>query len=236
MKKNIIILHGWGAQSQSFFEVKTLLEKEGYTVEVPDLPGFGKNAIKKESLTFADYVTYVHDYIKQRANQVIIIGHSFGGRIAIKLAALYPELIYKLILTGSSGIQHPLPSVKKRFVYGLTKIFGPLTRVLGLYTFIRKYIYYAIGEMDYYQAGSLTKTFKNVYQVSISQDLPKITSPTLLIWGGKDYIIPIADADYMKSNIKHSQLIIVPGGSHKLPYDMPHIFVESILPFLSHDK
>lgn len=240
MKDPILILHGWGrfpAGQHRFNEVKLLLERRGYTVFTPDLPGFGSNPLKKEELFFDDYLKFVKKFIEEnKVRKVVLLGHSFGGRIAIAFSARYPQLVSKLILVSPSGIPHPLPSMRKKAVFILTKIIKPffsLPVVSNFYTLFRKLVYYALGEMDYYKAGNLSKTFKNIYQVSIIEDLPKVKAPTLLVWGANDTFVPVADGMVMHEKIKKSQLVIEKDAGHKFPYENPEKFIKDIVPFLS---
>jgi len=232
-KAPVVILHGWGASSKSFEEVKTLLEQEGFSVDAVDLPGFGNEPLVKDPMTFEDYLAFIEKKIGKE--KVILIGHSFGGRLAIKFTAENPKRVEKLILTGASGIPRPLPSFRKKAIFVITKLLGPFIFLLHktvLYAYIRKLTYYAIGEMDYYKAGKLSDTFKRVYQISILPDLAKITTPTLIVWGENDMVTPLLDGQTMQSKIKDAKLIVVKGATHKLPYQMPHVFIEHILPFL----
>lgn len=243
MKTPIVILHGWAKDmsGKKYDAIKKILESQGYRVYVPDLPGFGSNTVKKEELFFDDYVSFVYDYIATilkttKEKKVILLGHSFGGRVAIRFTSLYPGKIKMLLLTGASGILRPLPSLKKKIVFALTKGVKPFFLVPPLslfYKFFRKLVYYSIGEMDYYKAGSLTQTFKNVYKVSVADDLQKINVPTLIIWGEKDTITPLADGEYMHTHINNSKLVVMPDASHKLPYENPKKFTHAVLSFLS---
>lgn len=239
MKLPIIILHGWAPHlsGKSYHELKSLLEKENFVVYTPDFPGFGTNPLRKEALTFEDYVAFLNTYITKilKQKKVILLGHSFGGRVAIRFTAQYRALVEKLILTGASGIPRPLPSLRKKIVYFVTKIARPLFSVVPFsffYTLFRKAVYYSIGEMDYYKAGSLSATFKNVYQVSIVADLKKITPSTLIVWAENDRITPLADGKFMHRKIKNSDFVVVPNATHKLPYEKPQLFFESIKNFL----
>ncbi len=234
----IVILHGWGStmSGQKYDVLKKLLEKDGHTVYAPDLPGFGENPLEKKSLIFEDYITFVHDFIakKIKAKKVILLGHSFGGRIAIRFTRKYPQFVEKLILTGASGIPQK-PSVKKQIFSMITKIARPIFSIppfSWVYKIIRKFVYRSLGEMDYYKAGSLTETFKNVYKVSIVTDLEDITTPTIIVWGENDTFTPLADGKLMHEKIKNSHLIVVSDATHKLPYEEPQAFVKEIKTFL----
>lgn len=230
MKTPIVILHGWGASSQTFQEVKMLLEKEGYSVEVPDLPGFGGAPLVKDPMKFDNYVAFVKRIIGDR--QVVLLAHSFGARVAIAYAAQYPASVKKLIITGASGIPHPL-SLRQRLATYAAKGGKVMLSVPVVGSFAQKLIYVWIGEWDYYNAGALRDTFKNVYQFDIRPFLSKISCPTLIVWGERDKTTQLEDGEFMKQHIKGSKLLVIKGGTHEMPYKMPHVFVEKILPFLT---
>ena len=235
----ILILHGWGSTMSGgkYTQLKHLLAKKGFRVFTPDLPGFGKNPLQKEVLVFQDYIRFVHEFITKsiRAKKIILLGHSFGGRIAIRFTSEYPHLVERLILTGASGIPRPLPSLKKKLVYSITKVTRPIFSVPPFsyfYKLFRKAVYYSIGEMDYYKAGNLSETFKNVYRVSILPDLKHITIPTLIVWGENDTFTPLVDGRVIHEGIKSSRLIVFPDTTHKLPYEKASEFAKEIERFL----
>lgn len=241
MKETIVILHGWGSLvtgENRFGTVKKLLELKGYRVFTPDLPGFGSNLLRKDALYFEDYVFFVKNFIeKNKLKNVVLIGHSFGGRVAIRFTSLYSKMVGKLILVSASGIPHTL-SLKKKTVYIFTKILRPIFAFRPfspLYIFFRKLIYRYIGEMDYYTADNLQTTFKNIYQESIIGDLPKIIIPTLIIWGEKDTMTPVDDGKLMHKMITKSKFIIVKNAKHKFPYERPEQFAIYITDFLQND-
>ncbi|MBI2036266.1 alpha/beta hydrolase [Candidatus Microgenomates bacterium] len=226
-KPTILILHGWGVNGMVYQEVKELLQKSGFSVFAPDLPGFGGQPLPKVALTLDDYLTFTKSFIRKNIKgKYIMIGHSFGGRIAILLASLQPKNLTGLVLTGAAGIRHPLP-LRSQIAFFLAKYAGWVRS-----DFLRKLLYRVAGEFDYYKAGKLKKTFQNVIVKDLSDYLPKIMIPVLLVWGENDFIIPPADGEYMRQKIKNSKLILVLGARHNFPYTMPHVFVEKILPFL----
>ena len=85
-KLPILILHGWNLSAEKFRPLQRELEKQRYKVYGMDLPGFGKAVMPKKPLFLSDYVTFVASYLKsKKIDRAVIIGHSFGGRVAIKL-------------------------------------------------------------------------------------------------------------------------------------------------------
>lgn len=239
MKTPILLLHGWAKDmtGSRYAGACTLLEKAGYTVFAPDLPGFGNNPLPQAALVFEDYIVFVKTFIEKtmKAKKVILIGHSFGGRMAIRFSARYPDMVEKLILADASGVPQKL-TPKKQVLSLASRMLKPLFVIPPFsffFQFARKILYRTIGEMDYYKAGNLTQTFKNVYQVSIMDDLPKVSAPTLIVWGEKDMFTPIQDGKIMHEGIKNAKFAIIQDASHKLPYEKPTEFVKEVISFLS---
>ena len=99
--ENILILHGWGSQAERWSEVKELLENGGYRVYVPDLPGFGESLPPPQAWSVDDYVEWVRSFCeKENLSQIFLLGHSFGGSIAIKFVNYFPEKVQGLILVA----------------------------------------------------------------------------------------------------------------------------------------
>ena len=93
-----LILHGWGASSDSWKGVQEFLSKQGFKTIALDLPGFGKSADPHEAWSVNDYSLFVLKFAdKLSLSNFELLGHSFGGRISIKLAAFHQERIKNLI-------------------------------------------------------------------------------------------------------------------------------------------
>ena len=107
--ETILLLHGWGGNLNSFrFLEKNLIEL-GFSVLTIDFPGFGGSELPPETFTMHDYYKIVSELlIAENIKKVNIVGHSFGGRVAIMLAGLEPEKVNKLVLVDSAGIKHYL--------------------------------------------------------------------------------------------------------------------------------
>ena len=237
MKKTVLILHGWkiGMTGQRYNEIKTLLEQEGFTVFSPDLPGFGIQELIKNRMTLDDYVSFVKSYLdEKKTGKVILIGHSFGGRIAAKFSYLHPDRIEKLILTGSPLIKKPF-SPKQRLANYMAK-YGKTAMAIfpsSISQIPRKILYRAIGENDYYESGNLRETFKAIIGEDLAPILSSIKIPTLLIWGDNDSFVPVSIGKEIARKIKHAKLVIIPDTGHKLPYEEPMKFVRAIMSFIS---
>lgn len=233
MNKTVIILHGWGLNGSYYAKLVNLIEENRYKVYSLDLPGFGKEPLIKESMTLDDYVEFIHNFIEsKKISNPIFIGHSFGGRVAIKYTWKYQSQVSKLILTGVPVIRHMTIKKKIGFIVAVLGgiIFKRLPNNIG--NFLRKILYFFLGEWDYYKAGPLKQVFKNIIDEDLHQYLKTIKTPTLLVWGMDDELTPSSDVEKIKK-INHSiKSIILPNIGHKLPYESPNVFFESIKSFL----
>lgn len=232
MNGTIIILHGWGITGNKYHEVQHLLEKKGYQVFAPDMPGFGKEKLGKKVMNVDDYVKFVHEFLQEKKiKKAILLGHSFGGRVAAKFSAKYPGLVEKLILTGAPLIKKPLPP-HKQLISTLVKN-GKVFIPHPFESFMKKGIYKLLGEWDYYKAGSLKKTLQNVLAEDISPILSQISVPTLLIWGNDDTFVPVTIGREISQRIQKAFFVNIPGATHKLPYENSSVFTKEIVKFLS---
>src|SRR5581483_1422425 len=228
MNRPILILHGWGTSGKKYNELQKLLEAKKFKVFSPDLPGFGSESLKKD-MTLSDYAEFVRSYLKKkRIEKPIIIAHSFGSRVAAKLAVESPDFIHKLVITGSPLIRQPL-SVRKKVFSLVARIGKGITPSFARES-LRKVLYRGVGEVDYLKAGKLSETFKNVVNEDLKNILHKISAPTLIVWGKNDTFVPLRVGKNIAEKIKSSTLKVV-DGTHKLPYENPKLFFETIFPF-----
>ena len=231
----IIILHGWGISGEKYGKVVQLFKKEGYDVFSPDLPGFGNELLSKNAMSVDDYAGFTFEFLKKhKLKRVYLIGHSFGGRVAIKFSVKYPQMVKGLILTGAPGIKHKL-RLHKRIIMYVAVIFGELFKFrpfLSVKDFIRKGLYFMIGEWDYYKAGDLRETFKKTIAEDLKQYLPALSMPTLLLWGENDRVIPLSDGKKIQKLIPKSTLVTIENAGHKVPYEQPEKFFHETKRFI----
>jgi len=237
-----LILHGWGGSSDSWVFVQNQISKQGFQVIVPDFPGFGKSPAPKTPWNVDSYVNWLNDFIieinKTRgelAKPFSLLGHSFGGRIAIKFAVKYSEKIQSLILCSSAGIKSKAGLQQEIFYY--------LAR-MGDYLFSQKpfrrlknrarnIFYKVIRRKDYLKAsGVMKETIKNILRENLLDYLPKVRNRTLILWGKLDKMVPVKYAYVMKDKIPNSQLIILPKVGHSPQLDIPEKLSQILTKFL----
>ena len=228
----ILILHGWGSCAKNWSQVKELLENQGCKVYVPNLPGFGEALPPTKPWTISDYAEWLSDFCEENGlSQVFLLGHSFGGSIAVKFSVKYPEKVRKLILVDSAGIRKKRlkKEIQKTVAHFLNKF-----SFLPLYDLMRKIAYRTLFcHSDYLLTdGVMKQTYLNVIKEDISEVFSQIAVPTLLVWGEKDGITPLRHAYFMKEKIPGAKLEIIPNVKHNPHFEAPEILAEKILNFL----
>lgn len=215
--KDILVLHGWGANINTVLPIVNLL-KPYFRVYAVDLPGFGESDKPKEVFGSEDYARILKEFIdKMGAKKIVLIGHSFGGKLSILLGIKYPEIVDKIVLINSAGL------VPKRGLKYYIKVYSFKT-LKFLYNIIffwankeekREKFYKRFGSTDYREAdGIMRKILVRVVNEDFKGILKEIKSPTLLIWGDKDTATPLYMGKIMESQIPDSGLVILEGAGH----------------------
>lgn len=229
--KDLILLHGWGMDVSTWWPIVDLL-KDNFTLWLLDLPGFGRSDPPKKAYDTKDYADIIAEFIKNnKINRPSILGHSFGGKVAIKLTATYPNLINKLILVGSSGIK-PVPSFRRLLIYPLARIIHYLVPdIFNFKAIIRKRFYRKI-ESDYENAGAMKDTLLKTIKEDLTEDLKKIDKETLIIWGEKDRAVPLKYGKIIYQLIKNSRLEVMEEVSHAPHIKNPSFFTNYVKDFI----
>ncbi len=232
----LLILHGWASSSDAWVETQERLSQQGYTVWVPDLPGFGQSDPPPVAWGVNDYARLIENFARQlNIEKFFLLGHSFGGRIGIRIATLWPDRVRGLILCASAGIK-PKRTLKHIIFLALAKMGKSLLSwplLNYLHSFARKVLYFLAREQDYYRAqGVMKETMGMIIEEDLRPDLGKIVAPTLIVWGSKDQLTPLSDAFIMQKEIPQASLEIVKEAGHRLPYEVPKIFTDLVSKFL----
>lgn len=236
----LLVLHGWSSQSSRWEKVSHLLVEgaqkrgKGLCMVVPDLPGFGQSQEPPVAWGVDQYVEWVRAFssaIPQLQKDYYLLGHSFGGAVAAKLAISYNQHIKSLLLVAAACVRDA--SFTK-------KMFGRIASLVTLFSFLpgyavmRKVIYrLVIKKSDYPDvSGVMKETYLKVIHDNVSAKLAFIRIPTVLIWGDKDTLTPISQGRVINKKIEGSSLVVIPGGQHALQLQMPEALSEAILQHL----
>lgn len=171
---------------------------------IPDMYGFGNTPHGDSPLNVEDYAKGVIKLLDNlNIDKFDLVGHSFGGRVAIHIACKYSSRVNKLVLIDSAGIKPRFNLIKtlKVWLYKIKKRLG-----LDISKF---------GSSDYKNLnGVMQKTFVNVVNFNQKRYLKFITCPTLIVWGGKDKITPFYMAKILNKGIINSKLFVIEKAGH----------------------
>ncbi|MFA7445152.1 MAG: alpha/beta hydrolase [Flavobacteriaceae bacterium] len=220
----IIILHGLMGGLSNFDGVANFFPEKGYKVVIPELPLYTQNILKTNVKAFAKFVK---DFITHKGyDKVILLGNSLGGHIALYHTKMYPEKMAGLIITGSSGLYESAmgESYPKR----------------GDYEYIKKKaqdVFYdpevATKEIvdDVFATVNdrvkLIKTLtiaKSAIRHNMANDLPKMHTPTCIIWGKNDIVTPPDVAEEFHSLLPDSDLYWIDKCGHAAMMEHPDEF------------
>ncbi len=244
----ILLLHGFGASLQAWDDWAPALEKNLRVLRI-DIPGFGLSgpAVNQDYSDAADVARVIAVMDQLGVQQVIVAGHSMGGRIAWNLAAAHPERVSKLVLISPDGF--PDPNAKSDKTYEVPALLGLLPYSLPQWALRMGGVAPAFADdsqltpqmMQRYHdmmlaPGVRTALLERMRQTRNSDPvvrLQSIKAPTLLIWGEKDAFIPVSNAqDYLKA-MPQAKLVTLPGVGHVLHEEAPQASVQAVLDFLS---
>ncbi len=211
----VLGLPGWARTHRDFDAAF-----EGLDAIAVDLPGFGARPEPAEAWGAADYAVALLPLLDEMARPAVVVGHSFGGRVAVNLAARYPERVGALVLTGVPLLRRPgAPSAKPPLAYraGRTLHRRKLLGEAAMEALRQRY-----GSSDYRAAtGVMRQVLVRVVNETYEDQLGAVTCPTELVWGADDAEVPVAVAQAAGRMLAASTLTVVPGAGHLLPLTSP---------------
>lgn len=224
----LIFIHGWGVDATSWSGVIEKFLPYASRIFAVDLPGFGKSENPKHTFDVGCYTDIMEEFIKKlNIKEAVLIGHSFGGRIALRLSIKIPKSILKSVLVSSAGIR-----TRSRRVKILKKLSKIMKLFFGRSENIKEKAYKLVGS-DYQLKPELKDTFRRVINEEDTNLFSKVSVPTLLLWGEVDKITPLSSGKRMNKEIKNSEIFIIPDVGHFIFLDEPEIFVRKIIKFIS---
>ena len=234
--KTILFLHGWGVDSTYFNEIKDFLSNQSFKLVFLDFPGFGSSSVPNEEWNLDDYVEVVENIIKKlELDNINIVAHSFGARVAIKLCSKKRTDINKLILCGAAGLpeHNSLKKVAFKSLAKTGKKIFELPLLKNKEDKARKLLYKLARVNDYEKANSMMKKIMvNIIKEDLTPDLKQIQQKTLLVWGKRDTYTPLYNGIKMNKLIKNSKLEVLDKATHSLIRTNPEKFIQFILPFI----
>ena len=220
LRKNIMLLHGWGADITKLKPLAENLEKLNWRAFIPKIPGFDASP-PSNVWGINEYANYFRNEANKffSGQNYFVFGHSFGGRIAIRIARKADKELEGVILCSSAGLSRT--HVIKRSLFFLAAKLGKSLLVFKpLAFYLRRIIYRLSREHDYEKTkGIMMKIFKKIINENQKHEVSKIKIPALIFWGKLDKTTPIRDAHLLNSKIPNSILITYKDSGHRLPYE-----------------
>ena len=224
-----VILQGWGT-SYPLYDVVAASISYKYRVLQFDLPGFGTSQEPPESWNVDQFTDFFLKLIEAlEIKKAVLIGHSYGGRMIIKLAARdnIPFEIEKVVLIDSAGVM-PKKSAGQKFRVFRYKCLKKILNFKPVYMMFSELIELwrsAQGSEDYRNASPV---MKGCLVKAVNEDLTHLFEKnkfdTLLIWGDKDDATPLSDAKTMEKLMPSAGLAVIPGTGHFSFAENVHVF------------
>jgi pimeloyl-ACP methyl ester carboxylesterase len=241
-KPTVVLLHGWGKSLQSLRPMGEVMSTTCRVVLV-DLPGFGLSPLPDDATNEGggwDTIQYT-DKIKAFLDEsgitsCVLVGHSFGGRLSVRLAAQYPELVKALVLIGTPGVPRkrtPLEQIRLTSIRTAVAIAKRVDGLIGTRLFAH-YFAPRFGSADYKAAGDMRKTFVKTVNEDLTDEAKKVRCSALLLWGADDREATLDQAHTYQSLFSDSQLHVFPNKGHEPFSDVgSHLMVRYIETFLA---
>jgi pimeloyl-ACP methyl ester carboxylesterase len=229
----VLVLHGWGASIEAVYPILTGLSSVA-TVYALDLPGHGQSALPPEPWGVEEYQRFVAAFMDRlEIERPTIVGHSNGGRIAIRMAATEPTRAARLVLVDSAGIR-PKRTLRYYRRVGMAKVGKYAERYLGAPgARLRASIVGKVASSDYAAAGEMRPTLVRLVNSDLRGYLPRIAVPTLLVWGADDTDTPVADGRLMEKLIPDAGMVVLDGAGHYSYLDQPARFARIASHFIA---
>jgi pimeloyl-ACP methyl ester carboxylesterase len=212
----VLALHGWRRDHRDF---EAVLAAPGIDAIALDLPGFGSAVAPETAWGSQDYAEAVAAVLDEMAPQVVVVGHSFGGRVAVHLAASHPDQIGGLVLSGAP--LHRLPGARSR-----PGLCFRMARRLAARGLIGEQKMEALrqryGSDDYRAASGV---MRGILVRALAEDyaavLARVKCPVELVWGDDDADVPLAVAQQLQHELTRANLVVCAGAGHLTPLTVP---------------
>jgi pimeloyl-ACP methyl ester carboxylesterase len=246
----LLLLHGTSASLHTWEGWVRRLRARHRVISV-DLPGYGLTGPTPDGdYSQARNTAFVIDLLDTlKVDRVVVAGNSFGGQVAIDMALAHPSRVDKLILVDALGYPRNATSVPIAFriagMPGLNKWMEVVLPRRVVEDSVRN-VYGDPGKVTpalvdrYYQLstragnrGSLPKRFVSLPTDESAKHIAAITQPTLILWGGRDRLIPPDNAARFHRDIAGSQLVVFPTLGHVPQEEDPAATVKAVEVFLN---
>jgi 2-hydroxy-6-oxo-octa-2,4-dienoate hydrolase len=244
----VVLVHGSGPGVTAYANWRLVIPalSDRFRVIAPDMVGFGfserPDGADYSVQTWADQVVGLLDALG--LDKASIVGNSFGGAIALKVASQHPDRVDKLVLMGSMGVDFPITEGLDR-VWGYTPSFENMRAVLDVFAYDRALVPDELAEVRY--RASTQPGFQESYGAMFpaprqrwvdamrtpDDEIRKITHETLVVAGREDRVIPVETSLTLMRLIDNAQLHVYPHCGHWTQIERSADFNRLVSDFLS---
>lgn len=190
-----------------------------------DLPGYGQSAAPR-SWQLRTVAPLIEEWLRTlQLPPVAVMGHSMGGAISIHLAAIAPMMVRRLVLVNAAGLplQTSMPALALRAAYSAIQPGN------GRYPLM------AVRDMLQPRFRVLWQTSQEMLRSDLRAELAAITTPTLIIWGERDALLPITLGHALSKALPHATFVTIAGSGHRPMLAQPEHFSRTVQEFLQQE-
>jgi pimeloyl-ACP methyl ester carboxylesterase len=223
----LLALHGWGRSHRDFDRVLAPDGEKPLPAIALDLPGFGVSPPPDAVWGAEDYARSVAEVLDDMEVPVVLLGHSFGGRVALHLAAQRPHAVGAMVLTGAPF----LPATTRRAAPALGFRMARRLHALGLVSDARmETTRLRYGSADYNAAvGIMRLILVRAVNESDEEQLTSVRCPVHLVWGADDTAAPVDVAERALGLLSNGELSVEPGTGHLTPTLIPEVLRAAVM-------
>jgi pimeloyl-ACP methyl ester carboxylesterase len=252
----VVLLHGITSTAEAWREVMPQLAKR-YTVIAPDMIGHGRSAKPRGDYSLGAYAAGVRDLLAVLGfERGSVVGHSFGGGIAMQFSYLFPEYVERMALISSGGLGrevHPLlraatlpgsdwvlPLIARDFPVRAGEAVRSVAAKLGIEAG-PDLAEFARGYASLTEEGA-SEAFIHTMRSVIDQGGQRVSAldrlyladqmPTLIVWGDADPVIPVEHGRNAHRIVEHSRYVEFEGSGHWPMLDAPNRLVDELTSFI----
>ncbi|VBB43422.1 Alpha/beta hydrolase fold containing protein [uncultured Paludibacter sp.] len=258
--KTVIMIHGLGSYLRAWERNMEEVSKTARVIAI-DLPGYGKSSKEPHDGAMIFYAEIIKEFVKQlELKNIVIVGHSMGGQIAMTTALQYPDMVKGLILVDPAGFERFTKGQKQWFRDVMTFDGVRLTTADAIQNNLVTNFYRMPKDADFMITDRLAmrsaedfsaycyavvQSVNGMVDYPVIDYLQDIKIPTLIFFGENDNLIPNRFlnpgftkniAQYGASKIKNSKLIMVPKTGHFMMFEKPQVFNSETTAFLKSMK
>jgi len=240
-KPKVILLHGLGAQAESWaLTIPSLAQK--FHVIAPDQVGFGKSdkpLLKYRVATYADFLDKFMSELK--IEKAHLVGNSMGGWVATLFAIKYPNRVEKIVLADAAGIVpanydinqvYQLNNSTRDEIRANLKLIFANPALQNNEMLVDQFFTQRVIANDGYTINAIIESIKRKEDF-LNDELGKVAKPTLIIWGKQDGLLPVSDAAIFNKGIKNSELLIFDNCGHVPQFEKAPDFNKAVSEFLA---